>query len=112
MLGRPGNCEPVCMCVTPGPWLIASVCIERMRHKSSAMPETCGSMSLISTPLWPRGANLNGDPTSGSDAWLPDIAVSRWPRRIASGSSVPCFSISVGLGSYRSSCDGPPLWNR
>src|SRR6056300_805263 len=36
MVGLPGNIEPVCIKVTPGPWLIASVCIELITQRSSA----------------------------------------------------------------------------
>ena len=37
MLGRPASCEPVCTKVIAGSWLIASVCIERMMQRSSAI---------------------------------------------------------------------------
>ena len=37
MLGRPGNCDPVCKKVTPGPWLIASVYIDFTMQSSSAI---------------------------------------------------------------------------
>src|SRR5262245_40519950 len=112
MLGRPGNCEPVCTNVTPGPWLIASVCMLLMKHKSSATDAVCGSSSDNHAPLLPCCLNLNGDPASGSDDWLPDIPVGRCPMRTLSGSSVPCFLTSIGLGSKRSSCEGAPDMNR
>ena len=37
MLGRPASCEPVWMNVMAGSWLIASVCIDRMMQRSSAI---------------------------------------------------------------------------
>ena len=79
MLGRPGNGEPVCTKVTPGPWLMASVYMDFTMHRSSATLAVWGSKSLIQWPLFPRWANLNGEPTSGRLDWLPDIPVSRWP---------------------------------
>jgi len=36
MLGRPGICEPLCMNVTPGPWLMLSVCIVFTKQSRSA----------------------------------------------------------------------------
>ncbi len=42
MLGRPASCEPVCTKVIAGSWLIASVCIERIKQMSSAIVAVCG----------------------------------------------------------------------
>src|SRR5256885_11941857 len=46
MLGRPASCDPVWKNVIAGSWLIASVCIERMTHISSAIRAVWGSSSL------------------------------------------------------------------
>ena len=67
MLGRPAICEPVWKNVTPGPWLIDSVNIERATQMSSAMLAVCGNNSLNHPPACPCCVNLNGDPTIGID---------------------------------------------
>ena len=66
MVGRPGCCPPVWIKVTAGSWLMASVCIERMMARSSAMPAMCGSSSDISAPDRPCFPNWNLDPTHTS----------------------------------------------
>jgi hypothetical protein len=53
MLGRPGICEPLCMKVTPGPWLMLSVYIERTMQSRSAIFAVWGRSSLITAPLSP-----------------------------------------------------------
>ena len=45
--------KPVRKNVTPGAWFTDSVCMLRTRQMSSAMPPTCGSISLISMPAAP-----------------------------------------------------------
>ena len=46
MLGRPASCAPVWKNVIAGSWLIASVCIDLMKQRSSATRAVCGSSSL------------------------------------------------------------------
>ena len=43
MLGRPASWAPVWKKVTAGSWLIASVCIDLMKHSSSATFAVYGS---------------------------------------------------------------------
>ena len=43
-------------------WLDESVCIERIRQSLSACSANLGSNLLISSPLSPCLANLNGEP--------------------------------------------------
>ena len=99
MLGRPGICAPLCMNVTPGPWLMLSVCIERTKQRRSAIFAVCGRSSDSQAPLSPYWANAKGEPTIGIELWLPDIPVSRWPPRTLSGSCSPVFSTRSGLWS-------------
>jgi len=49
------------MKVMAGSWLMASVCIERMKHRSSTIFAFHGSSSLTHMPLLPCRANLNFD---------------------------------------------------
>jgi hypothetical protein len=55
------------MNVTPGPWLIDSVNIERMMQSSSATFAVCGSRSLSHCPLAPCCLKPNGEPASGME---------------------------------------------
>ncbi len=98
--------------MTAGSWLIASVCIERTKHSSSAIFAVCGRSSLTHAPDWPCWANLNCAPARGNDRWKAVIPVRRWPMRTDSGSSWPFIVRSSGLWSKRSICDGAPLWKR
>ena len=50
MLGRPASWAPVMKNVTAGSWLIASVCIDLMKHSSSATRAVCGNSSLSQAP--------------------------------------------------------------
>src|SRR5207253_2904926 len=97
MLGRPAICDPVCRNVTAGSWLIASVFMELMKVRSSAIFAVCGSSSLTQAPEWPRFSNENFDGTTGKLDCVADIPVSRWPLRIESGKSLPWKSLSRGL---------------
>jgi hypothetical protein len=63
--------------VVAGSWLIASVYIERMMHKSSTTFAVWGSNSLTHVPFCPCRLNLKIEPASGNVAWLPDMPVSR-----------------------------------
>ena len=51
MLGRPDCCEPVWKKITAGSWLMASVCIDLMMHKSSTTRAVWGISSLTHAPL-------------------------------------------------------------
>ena len=64
MLGRPGCSAPVRNSVTAGAWLIASVCIERMKQMSSAMD--AGVRQEIAQP-WPALAPLAKRRDAGQD---------------------------------------------
>ena len=77
MLGRPGIWEPLCINVTPGPWLIDSVNIDRTKQSWSAIFAVWGNRSLIHAPLWPYCEKPKGEPTSGIELWLPDMPVRR-----------------------------------
>ena len=59
---------PVCMNVMAGSWLIASVCMMRMKHMSSTIFAVCGSSSLTHIPLLPCCANLYFDGAIGKRA--------------------------------------------
>ena len=48
-------------------------------------------------PLGAVLAEPNCEPASGSDDWLPDMPVSRWPWRTESGSCSPLRWLSTGL---------------
>src|SRR4030095_1939382 len=97
MLGRPASCEPVWKNVMAGSWLIASVCSDLMKHRSSTTFAVWGSNSLTHAPHWPCRANLKIDPASGRDDWLADIVVSRCPMRTDPGNSWPFKSVKLGL---------------
>ena len=111
-LGRPASWAPVWKNVTPGSWLIASVCMVLMKHSSSAILAVWGISSLIHAPDCPCCLNSNVDGTTGKPAWLAVIGVRRCPCRTESGRSVPRRLASCGLYSHRSCCDGAPPWNR
>ena len=99
MLGRPGIWAPDCMKVTPGPWLLLSVCMAFKKQSLSATFAVWGRISESQAPDWPCWANFIGEPTSGIELWLPDIPVSRCPPRTLSGSCSPVRSTSVGFQS-------------
>ena len=88
---------PVCMNVMAGSWLIASVCILRMMHISSATLAVYGSSSVIHAPDLPARLNLNLDGATGNRAWPLVMVVSRWPMRTESGKSLSKCSASLGL---------------
>src|SRR4029078_13022327 len=55
--GRPEMVVPVFMKVWAGSWLMASVVIERMMHRSSATVATLGKIEAISCPDCPQRMN-------------------------------------------------------
>ncbi len=77
--------------------MICSVCIDLMKHKSSATFAVYGSNSLSHAPDCPCCANLKIDGAIGKLVCPAVIAVNRWPFRIESGRSVPCVLASCGL---------------
>src|SRR5689334_2813220 len=105
MLGRLNACSPVFIWRHAPLWLMLSATVERMTHRSSAQDATCGSRSLISRPDLPCFWNLNGD---GSRL----VVCVRISLGCSNGSGLPAYSTSLGLGSNRSTCDGPPDMNR
>ena len=57
------------MKVMAGSWLMASVCMVRMKHMSSTIFAVHGSSSHTSMRHWPYFANLNFDGAMGKRAW-------------------------------------------
>jgi hypothetical protein len=76
-----------------------------MTQMSSMQEAVCGSRSLTSTPDLPCLLNLNGDGRQLT------VRV-RTSDGCSNGSGLPAYSASLGLGSNRSMCDGPPDMNR
>ena len=56
--GRPGKILQLSSMFRPSGWLLCSVCIERIRHSSSATVPNCGSTSEISMPHSPVAAEF------------------------------------------------------
>ena len=102
MLGRPANWAPVWKKVMAGSWLIASVCMVRMKHNSSATLAVWDMISLTQAPDWPFCLNLKIEGAMGRLSWVAVIPVSRWPLRTESGSCWARRSSSPGLWSNRS----------
>ena len=80
-----------------GSWLMASVCMLRMKHMSSTILAVHGSSSLTHMPLLPWRANLNFDGAIGKRAWPDVMVVSRWPMRTESGRSLSYQEFMTGL---------------
>src|SRR5262245_21516256 len=104
MLGRGSRASPQLSSKSDGSWLGTSAYIERMTHRSSAHHfATCGNRSLISSPLLPCLANLNGEGKAAP--------VLRSVRRFL-GIGLPAHFARAGLGSNVSTWLGPPFMNR
>jgi hypothetical protein len=98
MHGRPAFMLPVCMWQMAGSWLMASVCIERMKHMSSTHFAVYGSSSVfIQKPFAPTGLNLNFVGAIGNRVCPEVIVVRRCPLRIDSGRSLSYHSAILGL---------------
>src|SRR5881628_840167 len=97
MHGRPVIWFPVCMYVIAGSWLMASVCMLRMKHISSTILAVCGSSSETHIPHLPCCANLYLDGATGKRAWPEVMVVSRWPIRTELGRSLSYHSCITGL---------------
>jgi len=94
-----------------GAWLIWSVCIDRMTHRSSATVRRWGSHSPMFWPLCPQRWNFVA--AGLISCFCPEVmVVRRWPRRTDSGSSVPASAARPGFSSKSSICEGPPDWVR
>ena len=74
--------------MTAGSWLIASVYIDLMKHRSSATFARCGISSLTHAPDSPCCWNLNSDGATGKLACAERHAGEPLPPRMESGSSV------------------------
>ena len=81
----------------PGSWLIASVCIDLMKHNSSTMPAVCGIRSLTHVCDSPCCRNGNFDGTRGKRSCAAVMVVTRWLPRTDGGRSSPTISVSFGL---------------
>ena len=84
----------------------------RIREISSATAPILGMSDVISIPLLPYFLNSKGDPTHLSTDCPAVMPVMRCPRRTLGGNSWPVISLSLGLGSKRSRCEGAPDWKR
>ncbi len=85
------------MKVMAGSWLMASVCMLRMKHMSSTILAVWGSISETHMPHSPCWANLYFEGATGNRFWPEVIVVRRWPMRIESGRSLSNQSFMTGL---------------
>src|SRR2546421_6726640 len=99
---------PVCMKVMAGSWLMASVCMLRMKHMSSTILAVHGSSSLTHMPHLPWRADFNFDGAVGERARPHVMVVSRRPLRVEAGRALSNQSFIFGLLSVMSLCPGPP----
>src|SRR4051794_6955189 len=97
MLGRLACSAPVRKKVMAGAWLTCSVCIDLMKHSSSATDEVCGRKLHTQAPLRPYRANLVISGSTGLEVWPLVIVLSRLPPWIAGGISLPRHCASLGL---------------
>ena len=100
-LGLENACSPVFIWSAAPVWLMLSACIERITQRSSACLDRHGNSSLISVPHSPCLLNFQGEASR-----LP-VCV-RKSFGFAKGKGWPFIAASFGLGSKRSTCDGPP----
>ena len=101
MLGRENACSPVHICSAAPVWLMLSATIERMTQMSSMHEAMPGNSSLTSMPDWPCRENFQGEASR-----LPVLVRSSFG--FSNGSGLPLSWTSRGLGSNRSTCEGPP----
>ena len=97
MLGRPAIWAPVWKKVTAGSWLMASVFIDLMKHRSSTTLAVEGINSLTQAPDPPYWPNLKTDGATGRLSCVAVIPVRRCPMRTEPGSSWPRRSLRAGL---------------
>ena len=86
-------------------WPLCPVCIERITQMSSTMPAVSGRSSETSVPHCPCLANFQGVPNSFLLARLTKL------NTTSPSYSVPFRFDNSGLGSSKSTCDGPPCMN-
>src|SRR5438445_6505891 len=82
-----------------------SATIERTTQMSSMHEAILGNSSLTSMPDWPCFLNLYGVPSRLS-------VLVRISLGISNGSGLPDSALRRGLGSNRSTCEGPPDMKR
>ena len=97
MLGRPANWAPVWKKVMAGSWLMASVYMDLMKHRSSTTSAACGMSSLTHAPDFPYCAKLNWDGAIGKRSWAEVMVVRRCPIRTEPGRSTSTSPSSFGL---------------
>ena len=97
MLGRPASWAPVWKKVMPGSWLIASVCIDLMKHSSSTIFAVWGIRSLTQVRVSPCCLNSNIDGTRGNRSCPAVMVVTRWLPRTDGGRSSPTICRRAGL---------------
>src|SRR5687767_15059675 len=105
MLGRLNACSPVFIWRQAPLWLMLSATIERTTQMSSTHVARCGNSSLTSVPHCPCFLNLYGEGRQLTVCVRTSLGCSN-------GSGLPAYSASLGLGSNKSTCDGPPDMNR
>ena len=98
------------MNVTAGSWLKVSEYNDRTTANSSATLPICGNSSEISVPLWPCFRNDQEEPLTFGSLVL--IIANSWFLIIFAGIDCPSSFVSKGLGSYVSTCEGPPDMKR
>ena len=81
-----------------------SVCIEWTKQMSSTILPTSGKISLTHLPLWPYCLKPNGE-------GIRPFFVFRSVLRSTRLGRLPACSVSAGLWSNVSTCDGPPGMN-
>ena len=80
-----------------GSWLIASVCMLRMKHMSSTILAVYGSSSLTHMPALAVLGELVLRRGDREPRLAEVIVVSRWPMRTESGRSLSYHSSIFGL---------------
>ena len=88
---------PVCIRVMAGSWLIASVCMLRMKAMSSTIRAVYGKSSDTHMPLLPCCWKRYFEGAIGKRAWPEVMVVRRWPWRTESGRSLSYHSRIFGL---------------
>ena len=92
MLGKPSSVKPVLIWFSAGPCVFDFAVIEWMKHRSSASPARCGSISEIILPDCPRGLN--------SYSGLTRLPFSPWNVRklsFAPGKGLPSMRANSGF---------------
>src|SRR5260370_32909507 len=107
MEGRPARMDPEFIWQTEPTWFRPSAQQERMMDISSTCSAMLGYQSETQAPLWPYCLKVRFEPRS---VLLPvPMAVMGLPKE--AGMGWPLSSVSLGLGSKRSTWLGPPSMN-